>query len=384
MEITKIIEIISHGEDGTHQFKRNITNADKLAAEIVAFSNKKGGMIIIGVNDSCEVTGLSQEDVGRLNQLISNVSSQHIRPPVHPETYNMEHPDGLIMVVKISAGINKPYMDNSGIIWIKHGSDKRKATSREEIQRMFQETGLIHGDEILATGLSIGNIDMDYFKRFFEKEYEEKIENQENSLPVLLENMNLAKNSTFNIAGALLFSKNPNFKLPVFIVKAVCFPGKDSNTENYLDSRDIKGKMSDIFQKSMSFINSNILHTQGNKTVNSTGAPEIPRIVFEELITNALLHRDYLISAPIRIIIFSNRIEIISPGHLPNNLTIENIKNGNSNIRNPILVSFASKLLPYRGIGSGIRRALNAYPDIEFDDDKAGNLFKVTIKKHKD
>ncbi|MCK5894363.1 MAG: hypothetical protein KAG53_08150 [Endozoicomonadaceae bacterium] len=92
--------------------------------------------------------------------------------------------------------------------------------------------------------------------------------------------------------------------------------------------------------------------------VNSLGELEIPKIVFEELIANALIHCDYFVSAPVRVFVFIDRIEIISPRHLPNNLTIENIKNGNSNIRNPILASFATKLLPYRGLGNGIRRTI--------------------------
>ena len=79
---------------------------------------------------------------------------------------------------------------------------------------------------------------------------------------------------------------------------------------------------------------------------------EISSIVFEELLVNALVHRDYRVSAPVRIFVFDNRIEIISPGHLPNNLTVEKIRAGNSNIRNPILVSFVAKgLLPYKGLG---------------------------------
>jgi ATP-dependent DNA helicase RecG len=105
--------------------------------------------------------------------------------------------------------------------------------------------------------------------------------------------------------------------------------------------------------------------------------------VFEELVANTLIHRDYFISAPVCIFIFDDRIEIISPGHLPNYLTIENIKAGNSVIRNPILASFATKLLPYRGLGNGVRRALKVYPDIDFIDDKEGNLFKAIIKRER-
>jgi len=125
----------------------------------------------------------------------------------------------------------------------------------------------------------------------------------------------------------------------------------------------------------------NIAYIQRQQDVNSLGEPEIPKIVFEELLVNALIHRDYLISAPIRIFIFSDRIEIISPGHLPNHLSVENIKKGISNIRNPILASFATRILPYRGLGSGIRRALNAYPAIELIDDCEGNVFKVIITR---
>lgn len=104
--------------------------------------------------------------------------------------------------------------------------------------------------------------------------------------------------------------------------------------------------------------------------------------VFEELLVNALMHRDYLISAPIRIFIFDNRIEIISPGTLQSNLTVEKIRKGNSNIRNPILVSFIAKgLLPYRGLGSGLKRALEDWPAIDFTDDREGSLFTAIIHR---
>lgn len=75
-----------------------------------------------------------------------------------------------------------------------------------------------------------------------------------------------------------------------------------------------------------------------------------------------MIHRDYFVSATVRVFVLDDRIEIVSPGHLPNNLTVANIRNGNSNIRNPILTSFATTLLPYRGLGTGIVRTVRAYP----------------------
>lgn len=380
MEIIELIETISRGEDSKHQFKENIHNTESIAAEIVAFSNSGGGKIFIGVEDkTLDVKGLGNVDIGRLNQLVSNAASQSVKPPVNPITENISHPDGTVMVVSVSDGISKPYMDNKGAIWVKSGSDKRKVTSREEIQRMFQSAGLIHGDEIPANGLIVSDIDLFAFKNFFSHEYGENIDDQENPIQVIFENMNLAKSGNLNIAGALLFADNAHFRLPAFIVKAISYPGNEIDEENYIDSRDIKGKIFDVFQQTISFISMNVRHHQSDKSINSTGEMIVPKIVFEELVANALIHRDYFISAPVRIFVFSDRIEIISPGHLPNNLTIENIKSGNSNIRNPILASFATKLLPYRGLGNGIIRAIKAYPNIEFNDDRNGNLFKVII-----
>jgi ATP-dependent DNA helicase RecG len=381
MEVFELLEIIARGEDGKHQFKTNITNPDALAAEMVAFSNSEGGTIFIGVNNDGSINGLQRSDIDRLNQMVSNAASQIIRPPINPQTENIETQSGLIMVIKVAPGISKPYMDNNGHIWVKSGSDKRKATSREEMQRLFQAAGLVHGDEIPVSGLTVADLDVDYFKDFFEAKFSESIDEQGVSLSTLLENMNLMHEGVLNVSGALLFARHPNFKLPACIVKCISYPGNDIDQEHYMDSQDVAGKIADIYAKTINFVLRNIRHIQGDKGVNSLGDPEIPRIVLEEIIANALIHRDYFISAPIRLFIFKDRIEMISPGHLPNNLTVANIKSGNSNMRNPILASYATRVLPYRGLGNGIIRAIKAYKDIEFYDDRDGNLFKVTIKR---
>jgi ATP-dependent DNA helicase RecG len=111
------------------------------------------------------------------------------------------------------------------------------------------------------------------------------------------------------------------------------------------------------------------------------GDLEVPLAALEELVVNMLLHRDYFVSAPWRMMMFDNRIELISPGALPNNLTVENIRNGVSNIRNPLIASYATKELPYRGIGTGILRALAAVPDLGLESDHDRNLFIVRIPR---
>ncbi len=140
----------------------------------------------------------------------------------------------------------------------------------------------------------------------------------------------------------------------------------------------------EIFQGVLTFILRNLRKIQGEKSVNSVGEPEIPQNVFEELLVNALIHRDYFICAPVRIFIFDDRIEIISPGNLPDHLTIEKIRVGNSIQRNPILTSFIAKgLMPYRGLGTGIRRALEDWKKIKFIDDRSGCHFTAIVERVK-
>lgn len=380
METVELLKIIQRGEDTKHQFKRNIDNHESLAAELVAFSNSEGGQLFIGVDDDGTITGLTTDDVRRLNQMISNASSQIVNPAINVTSENLEFEKGIVIVVTVPDGISKPYMDSKGIIWIKTGSDKRKATSREEIQRMFQKEGIIHADETSVTGFSYTNIDMDYFSDFFRKQYGKELANQDIPLSKILENMNLVHNGNFNIAGAVLFAKNPSFYLPLFIVKSVAYYNEVTTDLEYKDKLQISGKLSDIFYQTVSFIMQNIPRVQGGQGFNSEAVSIIPREVIEELVANALVHRDYFVPAAIRVFVFSDRLEIISPGHLPNNLTVENIKNGNSVSRNPILASFASRILPYSGIGTGIQRALRLYPDIDFIDDRDSNLFKVVLR----
>jgi ATP-dependent DNA helicase RecG len=383
METLELMTILSKGEDSQYQFKRNLNNEESLAAELVAFSNGNGGTLIVGVNDDGIITGLSKEDIRRLNQLISNTASQNVRPAINPTTQIILTPSGLVLIIQVLAGINKPYNDKNGVFWVKSGSDKRRATSREEIQRLFQSSSLLHADESPARGMTTADLDIKYFQDFFLRRYGHSLDSESLPLEQIIHNMNLGKDGTLNIAGALLFGVNPSIRLPMFIVKAGCFPGDSIAVENYLDSRDIKGRMADIFQQTINFILANIRQIQDDQTVNSIGKPEIPRSALEEIIANALIHRNYFISAPVRVFVLSNRVEVISPGHLPNNLTIENIKAGNSNTRNPILASFANQLLPYRGYGSGILRAMQEFPSIEFIDDKDGNTFKVTFRRKK-
>ncbi|MFO0134263.1 MAG: RNA-binding domain-containing protein [Planctomyces sp.] len=381
METTELLEAVGRGEDSRHQFKEDVTNATALAAEIAAFSNSGGGQIFIGVADNGSIHGLDVAAVGRLNQLISNTASTNVRPAINPRTENVSVGNGIVLVVTIPDGLSKPYVDNSGVIWVKSGSDKRRVTAREELQRMFQTAQLVHGDDIPVPGTSVSDIDVEYFRQFFTKRFGMDLEEQGLSLAQVLTNMRLLSTGLLTVSGALLFATDPTPLVPAFHIKAVCYPGTDIHASQYADSADIYGRIDSQFEQAMSFVLRNLRREQRDQGVNSEGILEVPRIVFEELLANAIIHRDFFVSAPIRIFMFDDRIEIISPGHLPNNLTVANIRSGNSNMRNPILASYATKVLPYRGLGNGIVRAIKEYPKIDLIDDRDGNRFVVIVRR---
>ncbi|RKZ62729.1 MAG: ATP-dependent DNA helicase RecG [Candidatus Parabeggiatoa sp. nov. 3] len=376
-----LLDTIASGESSRIQFKADFKNPNQLAAEMVALANSGGGRILVGVNDDGSITGLLAPDIGRLNQLISNVASQLVHPPINPITENMRFEQGLVIIIEIPAGISKPYMDNQGAIWVKSGADKRKVTAREEMQRLFQSEGLVYADEVPVPHSSIADIEPSVFRTYYENRYEESLEESGLPLPRLLENLHLFRNEQLTLTGLLLFGKAPQLLKPAFMIKAAVWPGNEIDIEHYIDSQDISGTLSAVFEQTLSFISRNLRRVQQGQSVNSLGKLEIPKIAIEEMIVNALLHRDYFISAPIKVFVFDNRIEIISPGHLPNNLTLANIRHGISSMRNPVLVSHAIHLLPYRGLGTGIRRAYKAWQAIDFIDDREGNQFQVIIDR---
>jgi len=383
MKLQELQTQIALGEDSSRQFKADVRNAESLASEMAALANSEGGTIYLGVADDGSTPGLNQADVVRLNQLISNAASQLVKSPLTVRTENVALGNNrIVIVLTVPKGLDKPYFDKNGVIWLKTGADKRRVNSKEELRRLFQMTDQFHADE-LPTRAGIDKLDKLRFRDFLRDVYKQDYPDAPEELMRLLQNMNLATDDgMLNLAGLLMFAEQPELVKPQFVVKAIRYPGNRIHATDYVDTEDFAGPLPKIFENAIAFVMRNLHKVQAGRGVNAPGLPEISETVFEELLVNALVHRDYLVSAPVRLFIFDNRIEIISPGHLPNNLTVEKIRTGNSNIRNPILISYVAKgLLPYHGLGSGIKRALAEWPRIDFFDDREGCLFTATVHR---
>ena len=381
-----LLNIIKRGESSKVQFKERLPHIDGLANELIAFSNSQGGILLIGVNDKTgELNGLSFSEIQQSNSQIVNAASQKIFPPITVTTETVSVNEHNIIVVKIEEGVSKPYKDRNGIIYIKNGTDKRKVTSNDELSRLLRESKSLYADEILIDGSSINDVDLELLDLFLFKKYKKTLEEfnaEKLTIEKILNNLNLAKNEEFLLSGLLLFSKKRHLFRPQFSVQCVSADGSIIGYTFADNERIFEGTISEVFARTMDFIGRNMKKIPETTGFNSPTKWEIPYEVFEELIVNALVHRDYFISSTIKVFVFSDRVEITSPGKLPNSLTIENIKNGISILRNPVLLSTAQYLLPYKGLGTGILRSYSLYPDIIMENKIDDNQFTITIKRN--
>ncbi len=385
MTESELKEIVACGETSRVQFKELLDNHNSIAAEMVAMANSKGGKIIFGVKDKTgEICGLDYSAIQEIGNKIASIATDLVKPQIFITTEVVSVGSGenakRVLVAEIEEGIAKPYKDTLGIIWIKQGGDKRRLTDNNEQIRLFQQSGLIYVDEMIVPNTDFSDIDREKVASYLSKIDGDEHSSEDVSQKIC-KNLNIVKDERLTLGGLLFFAKNPQKFRPAFCVKAVSFYANDIAGTEYRDSQDITGTIPKIFEETMDFFKRNLHHTQQGQDFNSTGILEISEIALQELVQNALTHRDYSKNAPVRVLIFDDRIEIISPGCLPNSLTIENIKMGNAVIRNNLVVSYASKLMNYRGLGSGIARAIKKQPDIQFENDKDGEQFKVAIPR---
>lgn len=382
MEALELLELIALGETSTVQFKRTIESPDKLAAELCAFANSEGGLLLFGVENDGAIAGCTAEEVRALTSTIANVAQNNVREPLFPTCEVVKVQDKNVLVVRVAESEAKPHFDKNGAIWVKNMADKRRVTSREELRRIFQDAHVFSADEMPVPRSSLEDLDTPSLDAYYRKYFSQSIEVTGLPLARLAENLNLARGNHLTLAGLLFFGKHPQKYRPELVIKAVAYPGVSAtDATKYLDSEDLDGTLPAQLAKAKAFLRRNLVKTQGNQNINTEGEWEIPEQALEELLVNMLVHRNYFISAPNKIFIYSDRVEIHSPGCLPNQLTVEQVKAGNSISRNPILLTLASKLLPYRGIGTGIRRALALHPKTELFNDVAENRFRSVLER---
>lgn len=384
----EIIEIIRNGENSFVEFKLEDAHNIKLAREIASFANVSGGLLIIGVDDDKNIVGISEN---KLEERIMNICYNIIEPPLIPLYYELTVNDKTIAVVEIEKGINKPYcVKNEGRkeYYIRFGSTNREAT-REQLLRLFQTSGMLHYEINPVPAASFEDLDYDKLKDYFYNYRKINISDLEQfELLNLLKNTDImveyGEQSAATLAGLLLFGKNPKKFYQGCGIKAIKING-NKFTDPVIDHKFFERNIFENIEDTMIFFKNNTRHGFEVTDLQRTDIVEYPARAIRELIVNAVAHRDYTISgSQISMIIYEDRIEIKSPGKIPNTLTIDKMKQGLSYHRNPVILQFLYDARYVERLGRGIPMVIeevrkNNQPEPIFKED--GDEFIVTIYK---
>ena len=400
-----ILEQIKAGEVSGVQFKERTLDKYDIACELVAFSNAHGGKLVVGINDKTgKINALSYSEVQETTNLLSDIASENVVPSILIKIDTIAVEDGNLVVATIKEGVNKPYHDNKGIVWVKNGSDKRKVFDNAELAEMMTDCGSFAPDEASVNGATINDLDENTIKVFLENRFDKVLEKKglvgdafnEASLDTIcsaiakghdcermLRNLRFIRpDGKLTMAAMLLFGKYTQRWLPVMTAKCICFAGNSIGGKVFRDKvndADMEGNLLHQFNTIMDFFTRNLHNVQVGDEFNSMGKLEIPYSSLVEFTVNALVHRSLNLKAPVRIFIFDNRVEIHSPGDLPNGLTIDDIKLGTSMPRNMFLFNNAIYLLPYTGVGSGITRALDENINVTFNNNASAQEFVISV-----
>ena len=400
-----ILKQIKAGEVSGVQFKERILDKYDIACELVAFSNSHGGKLVVGIKDKTgEINALSYSEVQETTNLLSDIASENVVPSILIKIDTVEVENGNLVVATVKEGLNKPYHDNKGIVWVKNGADKRKVFDNAELAEMMTDCGSFAPDEAGVRDATVNDLDATTIKQFLGNRFERVLEKKgltgdafnEASLDAIcsaiakghdcekiLRNLRFIRpDGTLTVAAMLLFGKYTQRWMPMMTAKCICFAGNSVGSKVFRDKvndADMEGNLLHQYDTIMDFFTRNLHNVQVGDEFNSMGKLEIPYTSLVEFTVNSLVHRSLNMKAPVRIFIFDNRVEIHSPGALPNGLTIDDIKAGTSMPRNMFLFNNAIYLLPYTGVGSGITRALDEDVNVTFMNNDKAQEFVITV-----
>ena len=346
----------SHWEFKEIEFAGNVPKSPRradLADEFAAFANTDGGMILCGVTDSGDVQGMSREQMDALERLLVEVCTDTIRPPIHPTILRKEIEEGLsFLLVQVPQGYAQH--DSPGGSYHRVGSSKRRMTSDERL-RLAQQRGqarFLWFDKQPVEGTGFGSLDESLWKPLLGTVGAANPESALERMGLLTDDENGTTRAT--VAGVLLCSRSPEEWLPNACIVATCYRGNDRASDQ-IDAQIITGPLHRQITEAVAFAVRN-MRVGAYKNPARTDLPQYSEAALFEAIVNAVVHRDYSIrGSRTRLSMFADRLEINSPGGLPNNLTIDSMDVRQST-RNEALASIFGRIPVGEIRGSGDRQ----------------------------
>lgn len=344
MEATKVEVRLRLGEDSRTEFKGvAASNFDidvgDLARAIAAFANSGGGQIFLGVEDDGTPTGagtVTQADA--LMRKVSQACRDRVRPAIACDVTKALVKDTLLLIVDVPGyAPDRPYLVD-GILFIRDGSQIQRGT-RADLIRITQSVDY-HFDEQPIGGTTPDDVDLPVVREFLRSAYDRAPDAGE-TVSYLRTLGCLDASDTPTVAGLLFFGRDPQRWLPDATISAVRLPGIESTTQ-FLDREEIGGRLTDQFVGAAAFLSK---HLGSPSRVEGWERKDlgIPTEVLREAVLNALAHRDYRMASQTRIFVYEDRVEVVNPGELLNRLTVETIRFGISQRRNPRVAALLAR-----------------------------------------
>lgn len=366
----ELLDTIRNGENSGVEFKRDDIQPKDLAEELVALLNFEGGVVLLGVEDDGSVSGLVRP---KLEEWVVNVCRDIIRPPVIPffEVIRDVEPGKDVAIVRVNQGYSAQsvWRNSRDYYYIRVGTTSREAT-REELARLFQQRGEFRSELRPVSGATLADLDIrrlsDYFGRIRRQEAPEWSDSEGWSR--LLFNTEIMVDDGVTMAGLLLFGKNPNRFLPQAGIDATAFPGAEKDYAAR-ERASLRGPLTPLFSESGELVENGLVEQAVEFVRRNTGVQaeledgarrtehfDYPEAAVRESIVNALIHRDYLLAATdIEISVYSDRLEVVSPGRLPNGITPERMRTGTRAARNQLLKDVMRDYGYLEHLGMGVR-----------------------------
>ena len=395
---TELLEIISNGENSDVEFKRDVLQNHQLAKELVAFSNLEGGMVLLGVDDDGTIAGVTRDNLG---EWVMTACRDKIRPGIIPsfQTIRDVEPGKDVAVVRVPRGgdVHSRWHENRKTYYIRVHSQSREPTT-EELGRLFQQRGMFRADLRPVSGASITDLDRRRLRDYFGRVRQQNVPEDDDveGWSTLLVNTEIMVEEGVTLSGMLLFGNTPNRFLPQAGIDAAAFPGteKDYAAKERLPLRGpmtpLMGTDGEILEAGLveqawEFVRRNISVTASLED----GVRRVERLTYpveavRETVVNALIHRDYLLaSTDIELAIYRDRMEVISPGKLPNGITPERMRVGTRSARNQLLKDVMRDYgyLEHMGMGvpRKIVRGMNEHNQTDPDLIEEGERFIVRL-----
>ena len=348
---TDIKSIARSGEGYNAEFKIRVpAKVREIAAEVCAFANAAGGVILFGIDDDNEICGI---DISNVKRSAIMDSLNQINPDIFCPFYFIEVDGRRVAVIEVSSGPQKPYT-LSGAIYIRQGANSQKITSVDQMRDFFQQSGRIYFDE---GGCNLFSFDKDFDKAFFHDFRIIAGFSPATDDGQIIRNLQLTldKNNTFKNGSVLFFGKHPEMFFDKAVIRCVAFDGIDKT--QIIDDKIWSGPLMGQYQDALQWLKGKL---NVRYIIEGSGPRkeewEIPEIALKEAIINALSHRDYYDKGGrIMIELFNDRVEITNPGGLVSAIPPEEFGKRSAS-RNPLVFGLFQRMNMVEQVGSGINR----------------------------